>query len=101
VSSCSGRTIRSKNRATGRKQSLTLTSAASGCSSCCSTGPWWRVAYVSPGKSSTGNREIEASAAPVIMLVAPGPIEDVHASVARRRVAFAKPTAACTIDCSL
>jgi hypothetical protein len=30
-----------------------------------------------------------ARAAPVTMFVAPGPIEDVHASVARRFVAFA------------
>ena len=56
---------------------------------------------VSPGSSSTGSRLIVASAAPVTMLVAPGPIEEVHASVARRRVAFAKPAAVCTIDCSL
>jgi hypothetical protein len=39
VRSCSGRLMRSKNRLTGRKQSLTLTSASFGCSSCCRTGP--------------------------------------------------------------
>jgi hypothetical protein len=32
---------------------------------------------------------IVASAAPVTMFVAPGPIEEVHARVARRFVAFA------------
>ena len=42
-----------------------------------------------------------AAAAPVIMFVAPGPIDEVTASVARRRVAFANAAAACTIDCSL
>ena len=42
-----------------------------------------------------------AVAAPVIMLVAPGPIEAVQASVDSRRVALAKPIAVWTIDCSL
>ena len=28
----------------GRKASLTVRSASTGCWSCCSTGPWWRVA---------------------------------------------------------
>ena len=44
VSSCSGRVMRSKNRQTGRNASLTVTSASSGCCSCCSTGPWCLVA---------------------------------------------------------
>ena len=39
---------------------------------------------MSPGSSSTGSRLIVASAAPVTMLVAPGPIELVQASVERR-----------------
>ena len=39
VRSCSGREIRSKKRLIGRKQSLTLMSAASGCSSSCRTLP--------------------------------------------------------------
>jgi hypothetical protein len=43
---------------------------------------------------------IVAAAAPVSMLVAPGPIEVVHASVARRLRIFAKPAAVCTIACS-
>ena len=43
VRSCSGREMRSKKRLSGRKQSLTLTSAAVGCSSSCRTLPWWRV----------------------------------------------------------
>jgi hypothetical protein len=41
-----------------------------------------------------------AVAAPVIMFVAPGPIEDEHASVDRRWFALAKPIAVWTIDCS-
>ena len=41
-----------------------------------------------------------ASAAPVSMLVAPGPIELVQASVRRRFAIFAKPTAVWTIACS-
>src|SRR6266496_567217 len=51
VSSCSGRVMRSKKRQTGRNASLTVTSASRGCCSCCSTGPWCLVAYVSPGSS--------------------------------------------------
>ena len=46
-------------------------------------------------------RLIVAVAAPVIMFVAPGPIEEVQAKVAQRRFAFAKPIAVWTIDCSL
>ncbi len=42
-----------------------------------------------------------AVAAPVTMLVAPGPIDAVQAKVARRRLALAKPTAWCTVACSL
>jgi len=43
-----------------------------------------RVAKVSPGSSSTGIRLIVASAAPVTMLVAPGPIDEVHAKACSR-----------------
>ena len=42
-----------------------------------------------------------ASAAPVIMLVAPGPMEDVQAKVRRRLLALANADARCTPDCSL
>ena len=77
--SCSGREIRSKKRDTGRKQSLTDTVASCGASSCCSTGCGARVANVSLGSRRTGSRLIVASAAPVTMLVAPGPTDVVHA----------------------
>jgi hypothetical protein len=56
---------------------------------------------MSPGSSSTGSRLMVATAAPVSMLVAPGPMELVHASVRRRLAIFANPTAAWTIACSL
>ena len=78
--------MRSQKRDTGLKQSLTETSSERGSSSCCSTGLAPRVAKMSPGSSSTGRRLIVASAAPVTMLVAPGPIEDVQASVDSRFV---------------
>ena len=42
-----------------------------------------------------------ASAAPVTMLVEPGPIEAVQARVCSRLRIRAKPTAACTMPCSL
>ena len=44
---------------------------------------------------------IVAVAAPVIMIVDPGPMEDEQASVASRHVALAKPHAVCTMACSL
>ena len=56
---------------------------------------------MSPGSSSTGTRLIVAPAAPVIMFVAPGPIELVQASVRRRLCIFAYAAAVCTIACSL
>ena len=37
------------------------------------------MANTSPGSSRTGSRLMVASAAPVTMLVAPGPMEEVHA----------------------
>jgi hypothetical protein len=83
-SSCSGRFTRSQKRETGLKQSLTETSGERGSSSSWSTGEATRVAKMSPGSSSTGTRLIVASAAPVTMFVAPGPIDVVHASVESR-----------------
>jgi hypothetical protein len=83
------------------KQSFTDTSRDCGDSSCWSTGSGRRVAKISPGKSSTGSRLIVAAAAPVIMLVAPGPIDDVQASVRIRLLAFANAAAVCTMACSL
>ena len=99
--SCSGRHTRSKNRDTGRNTSLTLTSPNRGSSSSCNTGLATRVAKTSPGNRSTGSRFTVASAAPVTMLVAPGPIEVVQARVDNRLRIRANPAAACTIPCSL
>ena len=98
--SCSGRWMRSKYLDTGTNTSLTLTSPRDGVSSCCSTGSGRRDAKTSPGRSSTGIRFTVAAAAPVIMLVAPGPMDVVQASVARRLRIFANPAAVCTIACS-
>ena len=42
-----------------------------------------------------------AVAAPVTMFVAPGPMDEVQASVRMRFDILAKPMALCTIDCSL
>ena len=93
--------MRSKNRDTGRNASLTLTSYERGSSSSCSTGLAARVAKMSDGSSSTGIRLMVASAAPVTMLVEPGPIEAVHAKACSRFRIRAKPTEACTMACSL
>ena len=59
-------------------------------SSCWSTGATFRRAKISPGSNSTGIRLIVAVAAPVIMFVAPGPIEEVQAKVRIRLFIFAK-----------
>ena len=99
--SCSGRLIRSQNRETGLKVSLTLTSYERGSSSSCSSGLAARVAKKSLGSSSTGMRLMVASAAPVTMLVEPGPIEAVQAIACSRFRIRAKPTEACTMACSL
>ena len=56
---------------------------------------------MSLGSSSTGMRLMVASAAPVSMLVEPGPIEAVQASAWAAVALRAKPTAACTMPCSL
>ena len=76
--------MRSKNRATGRKTSLTETSSERGSSSSCRSGLAARVANWSAGSSRTGRRLIVASAAPVTMFVAPGPMLLEHASVCSR-----------------
>ena len=99
--SCSARSIRSKYLETGMKASFTLTSPRDELSSCCSTGSGRREANTSPGRRSTGIRLTVAAAAPVTMLVAPGPIDVVQAMVARRLRIFANPAAVCTIACSL
>ena len=45
-------------------------------------------------------RLIVAVAAPVSILVAPGPMEVVHAKVRKRLFIFEKATAVCTMACS-
>ncbi len=82
--SCSGRHTRSKYRDSGLKASLTVTSPLPGSSSSCSTGALALVAKVSAASSNTGNRLIVASAAPVSMLVDPGPTLAVTAQVCSR-----------------
>src|SRR5688572_9557782 len=86
---CSGLFVRSQYSATGLKQSFTEISCDEVDSSCCNTGSTWRDTKISPGKSSTGSRFMVAPAAAVSMLVAPGPIEDVHANVDKRFFIFA------------
>ena len=76
-------------------------SCVDGDSSCCSTGATLRRAKMSPGSSSTGSRLMVASAAPVIMLVAPGPIEEVQMNAFSRLLALAYPAAMWTAACSL
>ena len=75
------------------KQSFTLMSWVAADSSCCSTGATFLREKISPGSSSTGMRLMVAVAAPVIMLVAPGPIEEVQANVLRRFRALANAVA--------
>jgi hypothetical protein len=52
-------------------------------------GATLRRAKMSPGSSSTGRRLMVAVAAPVIMLVAPGPMEERQAKVCRRFLTLA------------
>src|SRR5215468_6790125 len=92
--------MRSQYRDTGLKQSFTETSCEFGDSSCWSTGATFRRAKISPGKSKTGKRLTVAIAAPVTMLVAPGPIEVVQASVLSRKLAFENAAAVWTMACS-
>ena len=98
--SCSGRFTRSKYLERGRNASLTVTSPAYGCSSSCRTGLEARVAKVPDGNSSTGIRLIVASAAPVSMLVDPGPTDAVHTHVCSRSFCRAYATEVCTMACS-
>ena len=93
--------MRSKYLDTGMNASFTLMSPRDSLSSCCSTGSGRREAKTSPGSSSTGSRLTVAAAAPVIMLVAPGPIDVVQANVDSRLRIFANPAAVWTIACSL
>ena len=51
---------------------------------CCSKGDAVRLEKKSPGSKRTGNLFIDADAAAVIILVAPGPIELVHTNVCSR-----------------
>jgi hypothetical protein len=81
--------------------SLTVTSPDDGSSSSCSTGELTRVAKVSAGSSNTGNRLMVANAAPVNMLVEPGPTDAVTAQVCSRSFWRAYATALCTMACSL
>src|SRR5580693_4567928 len=73
----------------GRKQSLADTVPSAKLSTCCSTGSGRREANTSPGSSSTGRRSTCATAAAVIMLVAPGPIDVVQAIMRRQCLADA------------
>ncbi len=56
---------------------------------------------MSPGSSSTGNRFSVASAAPVTMFIAPGPMDAVTARVLWRWLCLANAVAAWTSACSL
>ena len=56
---------------------------------------------MSLGSNSTGSRLMVASAAPVIMLLAPGPTDAVTANACNRSDCRAYPTAMCTMACSL
>lgn len=55
----------------------------------------------SPGSNNTGTRFIVAAAAPVIMFVAPGPMELVQTIVRRRLLILAEAAEVCTMACSL
>ena len=101
VSSCSGRVIRSHQRDTGRKHSVTPMVASLKSSICCSTGSGPRLANTSPGRNSTGSRLTCATPAAVSMFMQPGPIDVVQAIICRRFLALANATAASAIPCSL
>src|SRR5512133_2281149 len=100
VINCSGRLILSQYLDTGLKQSFTEISWEDGDSSCCNTGATLRPAKISPGMIRTGKRFIVAHAAPVTMLVAPGPIDEMQAKVPSLFFIFAYAMAICTDDCS-
>src|SRR5882757_5474123 len=99
--SCSGRHTRSKKRDSGLNASLTVISLSWGCSRSCRTGVLTRVANVSDGSSSTGSRLMVARAAPVSMLVEPGPMLAVTAHACSLSFCLAYAAAVCTIACSL
>src|SRR5690606_41496232 len=84
VINCSGRLIRSQYRETGLKQSLTEISWVASDSSCCKTGAGKRVAKISPGINRTGILLMVAKAAPVTILVAPGPMDVVQTKASNR-----------------
>ena len=98
---CSGRQTRSKKRDSGLNASLTVTSLSWGSSSSCRTGALTRVANVSDGSSRTGSRLMVASAAPVSILVDPGPMLAVTAHACIRSFCLAYAAAVCTMACSL
>src|SRR4051812_40368763 len=85
----SGRLIRSQYFGTGLNASLAEETQGKLDSSCCRTAPVRRLAKMSLGRHSTGSRFTVAVAAPVIMLVAPGPIDVLQAIAPRRFFAFA------------
>src|SRR6218665_1519715 len=78
---CSGRFILSQYFETGLKQSFTEISLVYWFSNCCNTGSTERLAKISPGKHNTGKRVMVATGGAVIILVAPGPMEEVQANV--------------------
>src|SRR3979411_2071143 len=94
---CSGRWMRSQYRDTGLKQSFTEMSCDAEDSSCCNTGETFLLAKISPGNNSTGRWLMLASAAPVTMFVAPGPIEVVQAKERSRKLVLLKAAAERTI----
>ena len=100
VINCSGLLILSQYLETGLKQSLTDISWVRLDSNCCSTGATCLVANISPGIKRTGILLMVAAAAPVSILVAPGPIEDVQTKVCNLFFTLAKAAAVCTIPCS-
>ena len=74
---CSTRVTRVQYLETGFRDEFTVSSCTD--SSCCRTGPT-PSAKTSPGSRTTGSRLMRAAAAPVTMLVDPGPTEAVTAS---------------------
>ncbi len=90
----SGKALRSccgpNKRETGLKQSLTEMSSVCGDSSCWRTGATLRRANVSQGHR---NAVHGTSSSPSYHVVAPGPIEEVHANARRRLLIFEKATA--------
>ncbi len=92
--------MRSQNRVTGLNASFTVTDGSPNPSICCSTGSGMRRGERVAGEQQHGQRLAWATAAAVIMFVAPGPIELVATMIRRRRDALAKATAASAMPCS-